>query len=338
MMQYPPPPNMMNVNTSMSTSSTGPIWKPKVEVAPNCPRCASSNTKFCYYNNYSLSQPRYFCKSCRRYWTKGGSLRNVPVGGGCRKSRRSKSSVRPPQPAGQGLSPLSSAHGPIDGNQPGGPKGPDIDLAMVFAKFLSQNYDSGLDSGSDIDTPNPENLNLRTTLDMNYVQQNCGSSINPMAEGHLFEGYNQKLVQEEGKNIREDLIMGEDPSSIFGLQTLMSNNEVLVQDDELWSDAPTLPSLTWHHPTVQFQELDTSYVQDNVHDHQQLRFSQDIIGDNWSSFDLSSFGAVKEFNGDGGEVMGCEEEEDYRGWMEVHIKNVISELDLGIIWDRGSSE
>lgn len=24
-----------------------------------CPRCDSENTKFCYYNNYSLSQPRY---------------------------------------------------------------------------------------------------------------------------------------------------------------------------------------------------------------------------------------------------------------------------------------
>ncbi|GAB2242744.1 hypothetical protein Droror1_Dr00019519 [Drosera rotundifolia] len=54
----------------------------------NCPRCDSTNTKFCYYNNYSLSQPRYFCKSCRRYWTKGGTLRNVPVGGGCRKNKR----------------------------------------------------------------------------------------------------------------------------------------------------------------------------------------------------------------------------------------------------------
>ncbi|KAG6512570.1 dof zinc finger protein DOF1.2-like [Zingiber officinale] len=64
-------------------------WK---EAAPNCPRCDSPNTKFCYYNNYSLAQPRYFCKSCRRYWTKGGSLRNVPVGGGCRKNRRTKSS------------------------------------------------------------------------------------------------------------------------------------------------------------------------------------------------------------------------------------------------------
>jgi hypothetical protein len=55
-----------------------------------CPRCQSLNTKFCYYNNYSLTQPRHFCKSCRRYWTAGGTLRNVPVGGGCRKNKRSK--------------------------------------------------------------------------------------------------------------------------------------------------------------------------------------------------------------------------------------------------------
>ncbi|KAK7327858.1 hypothetical protein VNO77_21951 [Canavalia gladiata] len=55
-----------------------------------CPRCDSSNTKFCYYNNYSLSQPRHFCKACKRYWTRGGTLRNVPVGGGCRKNKRLK--------------------------------------------------------------------------------------------------------------------------------------------------------------------------------------------------------------------------------------------------------
>nr|AZL19347.1 Dof zinc finger protein 4 [Actinidia deliciosa] len=58
--------------------------------ALKCPRCDSLNTKFCYYNNYNLSQPRHFCKNCRRYWTKGGVLRNVPVGGGCRKAKHSK--------------------------------------------------------------------------------------------------------------------------------------------------------------------------------------------------------------------------------------------------------
>ncbi|XP_022147440.1 dof zinc finger protein DOF3.7-like isoform X2 [Momordica charantia] len=66
----------------------------------NCPRCKSNNTKFCYYNNYSLTQPRYFCKSCRRYWTEGGSLRNIPVGGGSRKNRKpSSGSVAAPHHA-----------------------------------------------------------------------------------------------------------------------------------------------------------------------------------------------------------------------------------------------
>ncbi|KAI4385099.1 hypothetical protein MLD38_003160 [Melastoma candidum] len=60
-----------------------------------CPRCDSSNTKFCYYNNYNITQPRHFCKTCHRYWTKGGALRNEPIGGGCRKSRPSTSSSSP---------------------------------------------------------------------------------------------------------------------------------------------------------------------------------------------------------------------------------------------------
>ncbi|XP_044491647.1 dof zinc finger protein DOF1.1-like [Mangifera indica] len=58
-----------------------------------CPRCDSSNTKFCYYNNYNLTQPRHFCKTCRRYWTKGGALRNVPIGGGCRKNKNTSVST-----------------------------------------------------------------------------------------------------------------------------------------------------------------------------------------------------------------------------------------------------
>ncbi|XP_073152533.1 dof zinc finger protein DOF5.7-like [Henckelia pumila] len=64
------------------------------EPALKCPRCDSSNTKFCYYNNYNLTQPRHFCKTCRRYWTKGGALRSVPIGGGSRKSKKTKSSPR----------------------------------------------------------------------------------------------------------------------------------------------------------------------------------------------------------------------------------------------------
>ncbi|KAJ6299648.1 hypothetical protein OIU76_020595 [Salix suchowensis] len=64
---------------------------PHPEVALKCPRCDSTNTKFCYFNNYNFSQPRHFCKTCRRYWTRGGALRSVPVGGGCRRNKKSKS-------------------------------------------------------------------------------------------------------------------------------------------------------------------------------------------------------------------------------------------------------
>lgn len=70
-------------------SSDAGAGAPPASVPENlrCPRCDSSNTKFCYYNNYNLTQPRHFCKTCRRYWTKGGALRNVPIGGGCRKNK-----------------------------------------------------------------------------------------------------------------------------------------------------------------------------------------------------------------------------------------------------------
>ncbi|XP_061343236.1 dof zinc finger protein DOF5.7-like [Gastrolobium bilobum] len=75
------------VSGGRKTASTRPQ-----EQGMKCPRCDSPNTKFCYYNNYSLTQPRHFCKTCRRYWTKGGALRNVPIGGGCRKNKKVKSS------------------------------------------------------------------------------------------------------------------------------------------------------------------------------------------------------------------------------------------------------
>ncbi|GLJ31929.1 hypothetical protein SUGI_0642650 [Cryptomeria japonica] len=60
---------------------------PKPEKPVACPRCHSLETKFCYFNNYNVNQPRHFCKNCRRYWTAGGSMRNIPVGAGRRKSK-----------------------------------------------------------------------------------------------------------------------------------------------------------------------------------------------------------------------------------------------------------
>ncbi|KAJ1701001.1 hypothetical protein LUZ63_000780 [Rhynchospora breviuscula] len=94
-----PTPTVISNTINSQSMSPNPAHSPNPNPNPNsnpnqtplrCPRCDSSNTKFCYYNNYSLAQPRHFCKSCKRYWTRGGTLRNVPVGGGCRKNKRTK--------------------------------------------------------------------------------------------------------------------------------------------------------------------------------------------------------------------------------------------------------
>ncbi|KAJ3682127.1 hypothetical protein LUZ60_014700 [Juncus effusus] len=107
-----PPPSSLQPNTNYTPQNPSNLSNPsnprpqsverrgrphqRGDQPLNCPRCNSTNTKFCYYNNYSLTQPRYFCKSCRRYWTEGGSLRNVPVGGGSRKNKKpSASSFNP---------------------------------------------------------------------------------------------------------------------------------------------------------------------------------------------------------------------------------------------------
>ncbi|KAL5819523.1 hypothetical protein ACOSQ4_023365 [Xanthoceras sorbifolium] len=91
-----PSPSQLSSSSSSSSTTTQAAATNNSNTTSNnsennqnlrCPRCDSPNTKFCYYNNYNLTQPRHFCKTCRRYWTKGGALRNVPIGGGCRKNK-----------------------------------------------------------------------------------------------------------------------------------------------------------------------------------------------------------------------------------------------------------
>ncbi|CAN4082604.1 unnamed protein product [Withania somnifera] len=71
-----------------TSNSQEKILKKPDKILP-CPRCNSMETKFCYFNNYNASQPRHFCKNCQRYWTAGGTMRNVPVGAGRRKHKNS---------------------------------------------------------------------------------------------------------------------------------------------------------------------------------------------------------------------------------------------------------
>ncbi|OEL37508.1 Cyclic dof factor 2 [Dichanthelium oligosanthes] len=79
-------PKRENEKTSNDESGQDKTLKKPDKILP-CPRCNSMDTKFCYYNNYNVNQPRHFCKNCQRYWTAGGTMRNVPVGAGRRKSK-----------------------------------------------------------------------------------------------------------------------------------------------------------------------------------------------------------------------------------------------------------
>ncbi|KAL1543725.1 dof zinc finger protein DOF1.2-like [Salvia divinorum] len=189
-----------------------PKWKyTTAEIAPSCPRCASANTKFCYYNNYSLSQPRYFCKACRRYWTKGGSLRNVPVGGGCRKSRRAR---------------RHSASSPAYATPAPAPAAPCIDMAAVFANYVSHGSAAADNESS-----------------LSPYAASTGSSSDSVTTPFGLIGDDQL------QQVMPEMSTCQDVSSqeFYGFE--------MQQEDILWEEGTTLPSLAYQQqPMVQVEE------------------------------------------------------------------------------------
>ncbi|KAL2321837.1 hypothetical protein Fmac_026216 [Flemingia macrophylla] len=123
--------------------------RPPQEQALKCPRCESTHTKFCYYNNYSLSQPRYFCKTCRRYWTKGGTLRNIPVGGGCRKNKKVSTNKKhiDPQPLISQNQPHPTAPSYLHNHK-------DLQLSFLDVEFSHLNNLLGTNNAGTLVNPN----------------------------------------------------------------------------------------------------------------------------------------------------------------------------------------
>ncbi|XVE60167.1 hypothetical protein DITRI_Ditri05aG0106300 [Diplodiscus trichospermus] len=280
------------------------LWKPHVELAPNCPRCASANTKFCYYNNYSLSQPRYFCKGCRRYWTKGGSLRNVPVGGGYRKNRRrSKPRAEKSGQVSMNYSKNSSSFGSVQeemiwvsnssdvksGNQPGTASGSsDIDLSVVFAKFLNQS--TCFDQPEMVTQESPIEANEAIDVWCSLEQDTNSQNVSPMEcqkpvlhsipESYMLQEMPQVKQQLQENNSIEEL-PETDHTNAFGIQNLLADEMV---QDALWSaDAATTPNFEWQ-PMAQLQQFESFPADD------QLMISANLMTENWGSFDLSGFG------------------------------------------------
>ncbi|KAJ4966430.1 hypothetical protein NE237_018279 [Protea cynaroides] len=265
-------------------------WKTSAETAPNCPRCASPNTKFCYYNNYSLSQPRYFCKGCRRYWTKGGSLRNVPVGGGCRKNRRSTKSGTGVSPASDRVSlpfcrtPMEVPHPPTttsSNTTTTATDTPNIDLAAMFTKFLNQNQNSCFDPGLPAELPSHEydqvNLEVHSPFSLTGFSSDLPS--HESLDSLLPIQFPEEQVTHQDQSCTIPQFMDYDPNC-YGLESILS--------DGLWSEnfpsTAVSPNFSWQ--TSQITGLES--VIPSPAEHLFACHPYVLLNDRWSSFDLSS--------------------------------------------------
>ncbi|XP_058088341.1 dof zinc finger protein DOF5.6 [Magnolia sinica] len=161
--------------------------RPQHDQALKCPRCDSTHTKFCYYNNYSLSQPRYFCKTCRRYWTKGGSLRNVPVGGGCRKNKKTATKKPTDQSPNQHLD-ISHMSAPDLHLSFSGPQVAHINTMLGNPNFAECKYDSMLGSHRNVEfTENKFDAILGNTRNFSFMGSSESSHLGGLGEvGHGF--------------------------------------------------------------------------------------------------------------------------------------------------------
>ncbi|GAB4826977.1 hypothetical protein Ancab_033858 [Ancistrocladus abbreviatus] len=207
-----------------------------------CPRCDSTNTKFCYYNNYSLSQPRHFCKACKRYWTRGGTLRNVPVGGGCRKNKRvkrpSSSSSSTPTPTSTDLNPsllppphihdnmasASSSHmNPLFYGLPTNPS--EVNFPLI----------SRYDHHHHPLQPHPLNGNGSSNLGLGFSWNGILNNNGGNGDDESRNGYNSS------KQIIQDLIS---PNSMFSnYNTFGSSSSSSTSSTTTTTTTPTLSSL-----------------------------------------------------------------------------------------------
>ncbi|XP_012570380.2 dof zinc finger protein DOF3.5 [Cicer arietinum] len=259
----------MTHNLVMESTS----WKSN-EISPNCPRCGSSNTKFCYYNNYSLTQPRYFCKGCRRYWTKGGSLRNVPVGGGCRKNRRGNNNNKILRQSFDSLTFKNSPNCDTSSdnnnnisighcydpmmrnitNVSSSSSSPNIDLALVYANFLNQKpncENSNQIQTTSFDSPSLENSMLSPSKIVTHFSESNNNHEMYCSEFNSMQSFQKDDRidhQQQCSNIHDD-----DGGVNFELPPLPGEEESSAHDDVLWSNSDeimmNLPFQVTQQPT-----------------------------------------------------------------------------------------
>ncbi|XP_059440121.1 dof zinc finger protein DOF1.4-like [Corylus avellana] len=232
MVLIPPTPNEWSQQNQIDDpnglmASTGRVMeKPEQQQqqqqqALRCPRCDSSNTKFCYYNNYSLSQPRHFCKACKRYWTRGGTLRNVPVGGGCRKNKRVK---RPAAPSA--IDGASSSSAPPDA-----PSQPHMDISGSTSNHMSPLFYGGSDIVRSLPFP-------RFNIPRVSGETVSGYDLQPQMNA-LGLGFSSGILSNDGGD--HDFRNGFNPAK--QIQDLSSYNSIFGSSANSTTTSPTMASL-----------------------------------------------------------------------------------------------
>ncbi|KAF5453037.1 hypothetical protein F2P56_027984 [Juglans regia] len=199
-----------------------------------CPRCDSSNTKFCYFNNYNLSQPRHFCKNCRRYWTKGGALRNIPVGGGTRKNTKRASNPK--------RSSSSSASSSTTSNSVVQNPGPENDPNRLYGAAVGDQDRGILDisgSFSSLLTSNGQFGSLLEGLNPNGsgVKMVLGDFAETLNTGHVLD---TSSARDPGMDMKRD----SNSESYVGLQG---------GDSSCWTGGNGWPDLAIYTPGSSFQ-------------------------------------------------------------------------------------
>ncbi|XP_022724324.1 dof zinc finger protein DOF2.2-like isoform X2 [Durio zibethinus] len=235
---------LMKPLTGENQQPPPPLQQQQPHPTQKCPRCESLNTKFCYYNNYSLSQPRYFCKTCRRYWTQGGTLRNVPVGGGCRKGKRTKASSSGENSSFQPQIPQQQAQqqnltSPQMGSYyPGG--GFLSSLAAIQSMNQPQPFNQPLNQALSIgggDLGGSSNLGLL----QGYVVPSFGSQQHqPIQQTHFFQMFNREKTVNMYPSTQEGLIQSSrsaagNSSQQSWHQSFINNSNPTVSEATLWS-------------------------------------------------------------------------------------------------------
>jgi len=227
--------NKSIVEDNMETSSTD---QDKVLKKPDkivqCPRCKSFDTKFCYFNNYNVNQPRHFCRSCHRYWTNGGTMRNVAVGAGRRKNKHIASQYRHMIVASDGI-PTAS----LDTND--------------SSKYQQV---SNLESGAVFRCSNDNGIVLKFGRENASLDESKGSMLNLMN--------NRRNVDASGNNCREN---GEEESSLCVSSVTNGHtrgNELFESEQNRPKPMQSYPASSWIIPLNQRWNNVTSMVQSSM--------------------------------------------------------------------------